>query len=167
MVYLFSSVLKLFLPHIACCWLISSHQTCQQSWVLAFDTNYHDILLWHLNNAYGLGGLVIRWLMTFLNGRVQSVHSGASISTLALVNSGVPQGLVHRTIRLSCYIVNLPWLVERHVFTHICMRTIHNSKDFVCQPLCLSCRTSCHRAPVSWPSANWLAKCHETELLWC
>ena len=40
----------------------------------AFDTVDHNILLQRLRHTYGIGGAVLRWVRSFLTGRMQVVH---------------------------------------------------------------------------------------------
>ena len=60
----------------------------------AFDTVDHATLLRRLNVSYGLGGRVISWFKSYLEGRTQFVRCGRNRSTLAFVTCGVPQGSV-------------------------------------------------------------------------
>ena len=59
----------------------------------AFDTVVHWKLLFKLQ-FYGVTGNLIKWIESFLVGRVQSVRVGNSLSDWSNVVSGVPQGSV-------------------------------------------------------------------------
>ena len=59
----------------------------------AFDSVVHSKLLFKLE-CYGINGLTLQWIKSFLCGRTQKVKIGSSFSTSATVTSGVPQGSV-------------------------------------------------------------------------
>jgi len=58
----------------------------------AFDTVDHDILLWRLQTSYGFDGIMIKWFISYLSGRVQYVRTPTTTSSLSPVVHGVPQG---------------------------------------------------------------------------
>jgi len=60
-----------------------------------FDSVDHDILLRRLQTTYGLGGVVMDWFMSYLNGRTSSSPSA--------VLYGVPQGSVLGPILFLSY----------------------------------------------------------------
>ena len=39
----------------------------------AFDTVDHDILLWRLQNSFGIDGMALQWINSFLTNRTQAV----------------------------------------------------------------------------------------------
>ena len=47
----------------------------------AFDSVDHDILLQRLQMSYSLGGLVLGWFRSYLNGHTQYVRSSTTSST--------------------------------------------------------------------------------------
>jgi len=55
----------------------------------AFDTVDHNILLRRLAVTYGLGGTVLSWFQSYLDGRIQFVRRSRSASAPALVKFGV------------------------------------------------------------------------------
>ena len=59
----------------------------------AFDKVSHHLLLLKLR-YYGINGPLIKWITSFLTNRTQQVICDGSISKLANVTSGVPQGSV-------------------------------------------------------------------------
>ena len=59
----------------------------------AFDSVVHSKLLTKLS-AYGIDGLSLQWIASFLSGRLQCVVTGNCSSDWAKVLSGVPQGSV-------------------------------------------------------------------------
>ena len=59
----------------------------------AFDSVPHHLLLEKLQTS-GINEYILRWLFSYLHGRVQSVVLDGKTSTAIPVLSGVPQGLV-------------------------------------------------------------------------
>jgi len=59
----------------------------------AFDSVVHNKLIAKLR-CYGISGMLIRWIESFLANRFQSVRVGFSYSSICGVISGVPQGIV-------------------------------------------------------------------------
>ena len=56
----------------------------------AFDTINHDVLLWKLDNFFGIRGLPLRFLASYLQGRKQyTVIDGCTSATL-----NITQGLI-------------------------------------------------------------------------
>jgi len=77
----------------------------------AFDTVDHDTLLRRLEVSYGLGGTVLSWFRSYLNGRSQYVRCDRMTSTLASVLFGVPQGSVLGPILFLLYNADLLRLI--------------------------------------------------------
>ena len=60
----------------------------------AFDTVSHDIILKKLKTQFGVDGMMLRFLKSYLQDRQQQVVIGGETSTKVPVNSGVPQGSI-------------------------------------------------------------------------
>jgi len=80
----------------------------------AFDTVDHDILLRRLAVSYSLGGTVLSWFQSYLDGRIQFVRRSRSASAPTLVKFRVPQGSVLGPILFLLYTADLLKLIERH-----------------------------------------------------
>jgi hypothetical protein len=60
----------------------------------AFDMLDHAVLLRRLGTSYGIGGKVLDWFRSYLNGRTQYVRRSSMQSSRRTVACGIPQGSV-------------------------------------------------------------------------
>ena len=60
----------------------------------AFVTFDHDILLHRLQSSFGIGGVILHWISSFLTDRTQAVVFCGERSSVCRLNCGVPQGSV-------------------------------------------------------------------------
>ena len=80
----------------------------------AFDTVDHAILLRRLEVSYGLGGAVLSWFRSYLDGRTQFFRCGRLSSDPTPFICGVPQGSVLGPILFLPYTADVLRLIERH-----------------------------------------------------
>ena len=60
----------------------------------AFDSVSHDLILKKLKNIYGVDGIILRFIKSYLRGREQQVTVKGAVSEKLLARSGVPQGSI-------------------------------------------------------------------------
>ena len=80
----------------------------------AYDTIDHDILLARLCNRYGLSGVVLDWLKSYLCDRPQRVVVDNVSSRPCFDSCGIPQGSVLGPLLFSLYISPLEDVIMSH-----------------------------------------------------
>ena len=60
----------------------------------AFDCVSHDLILYKLKNLYGVDGIMLRFIKSYLQRRQQQVVVAGVVSNKLPVKSGVPQGSI-------------------------------------------------------------------------
>jgi ribonuclease HI len=78
----------------------------------AFDTVWHDGLVYKLDKLALLPLQVILWTRDYLGGRSVKVRFGNATSTPRPVASGLPQGAILSPILFSVFVCDLPWAVR-------------------------------------------------------
>ena len=73
----------------------------------AFDCVDHDILLSRLERTYGIEGLAIEWIRSFLMDRTQQVAFRGQLSGILRLGFGVPKGSVLGPLLFLLYTVEL------------------------------------------------------------
>jgi hypothetical protein len=80
----------------------------------AFDTIDFVVLADRLKSDFGIDGVALEWLLSFLIGRTQYVGVGSSRSTPVVCLSGVPQGSVLGPLLFALYISPVNNVVSAH-----------------------------------------------------
>jgi len=84
----------------------------------AFDTIDHCTLLNRLENSFGVTGLELSWIRSYLSNRSQCVAVGTSQSNFVPLNTGVPQGSVVGPLLFSLYTSPVGQLIS-YMASHI------------------------------------------------
>jgi hypothetical protein len=77
----------------------------------AFDTLSHNILIEKLK-TYHCSANTVKWFMSYLTSRNQSVQIGKTLSEQKIIKHGVPQGSILGPLLFSLYINDLPLHIE-------------------------------------------------------
>ena len=80
----------------------------------AFDTIDHSILLERLHTSFGIDGLPLKWVKSYVSNRHQKVKIDNNISNVLPILYGVPQGLVLGPLLFSMYIYPLTDVIDDH-----------------------------------------------------
>ena len=89
----------------------------------AFDTVNHSILLCRLRESYGISGVALAWISSYLTDRQQSVCHAGMQSAQEYIKFGVPQGSVLGPLLFVLYTADLVPLIEDHSLSSHCTRT--------------------------------------------
>ena len=126
----------------------------------AFDVVPHSKLLYKLD-YYGICGLPLEWIRSFLNDRVQRVAVDDKASDEATVTSGVPQGSVLCPILFLVFINDMPECINSkyRLFADnsIVYRTITSVADSIALQKDLN---SLHEWEVTWGMSFNPSKCN-------
>ena len=77
----------------------------------AFDTIDHDLLLSRLTEWFGIDGVVLQWVRSYLTGRSHLVKVNGVLSTPQLLLCGVPQGSELGSLLFTMYITPLSSII--------------------------------------------------------
>jgi len=134
----------------------------------AFD---HEIILERMRRSYGVSGLALAWLTSYLSGRTASVSLQNLQSSSYSSPHGVHQGSVLGPLLFILYVADIAGITDRHVIQS------HFYADDA--QLYLTCRrteaiatasrlTSCIDEIAQWLASNRLMlNPAKTDLLWC
>ena len=81
----------------------------------AFDTVCHQTLLGRLELEFGIHGVSLEWVASYLSDRTISVRVGKSSSAAVPVHVGIPRGSVLWPILFTTYIAPIGRLIEQHI----------------------------------------------------
>ena len=84
----------------------------------AFDMIDHNTLLRRLENTFGLSGLVIRWVQSYVNGRSQFVRVGQEQSATVACEYGVAQGSVLGPLFYTLYVAPIAGIIASFNVNH-------------------------------------------------
>jgi len=102
----------------------------------ALDAVNHSILCQRLLHTFGLNGLALDWLRSFVSGHSQYVAAGGKRSETALCESGVLQGSVLGPLLFSLYVAPVSNIaIAHHVSIHQYANDIQTYISI--QPQCL------------------------------
>ena len=73
----------------------------------AFDTVDHDLLLVNLKSCFGVDGIPLAWIKSYLDHRSYQVPVGTALSQPINVPYAVPQGSLLGPVLFICYIATL------------------------------------------------------------
>jgi len=79
-----------------------------------FDCTDHSILLQRLKRNFGISGLALQWLTSFLTDRMQQVTYNGTLSKLQRLLYGVPQGSALGPLLFNLYTADIGTIVESH-----------------------------------------------------
>ena len=85
----------------------------------AFDTIDHAILLRRLESDFGIGGLALKWLASYMTGRFQEVTVKGHVSRKVPLHFGVPQGSVLGPQLFSLYTTPIGHIIRKHLLPNI------------------------------------------------
>jgi len=136
-----------------------------------FDTVDHDTLLRKLQTSYNFGGIVIKWFISYISGRVQYVRTPTTTSYGSPVVHGVPQGSVFGPILFLLYVADMLKLIKRHQLVPHAYADDIQIYGF-CRPSSVNCLadrvSACIDEVSSWMRSKRLqVNQSKTDALWC
>ena len=101
----------------------------------AFDTIDHDLFLSRLTEWFGIDGVVLQWVRSYLTGRSQLVKVNGVLSTPQLLLYDVPQGSVLGPLIFTMYttplssiitvlVLSITFMLMIHKYTHLSLQKI-------------------------------------------
>ena len=79
----------------------------------AFDTIDHSILLSRLSSYFGISGLALKLLTSYLQNRTQTVCINSHLSSPSLLSTGIPQGSVLGPMLFTLYTTPLSYILQK------------------------------------------------------
>ena len=84
----------------------------------AFDTIDHSVLSNCLQHWYGIDGVVLKWVQSYLNSRKQWIKIDGHLSDAFQLPNGVPQGSVLGPLLFTLYTIPLSSVIFKFNVTH-------------------------------------------------
>ena len=84
----------------------------------AFDTIDHDLFLSRIIEWFGIDGVVLQWVRSYLTGRSQLVKVNGVLSTPQLLLRGVPQGSVLGPLLFTMYTTPISSIITAFGLKH-------------------------------------------------
>ena len=137
----------------------------------AFDTVDHAILLERLSTEFGLHGVALSWIESYLTGRQQSVKCSGTVSAPMNVTCGIPQGSVLGPLLFILYTAGLHRVIQKHGLnghfyaddTQVYSNCLPKDADALKDKMLL-----CLNEIRSWMDSNRLKlNPSKTEFMWC
>ena len=125
----------------------------------AFDTISHNLLIRKLENMYGISGVVIKWLKSYLADRSFKVVVKQSSSSMCKLEIGVPQGSILGPLLFILYTKDLQYIVTKYGFSiHLYAddTQVYFSFDVNCENPDMSHVDACFKDIKRWMAANYL-----------
>ena len=135
-----------------------------------FDCVDHDLLLQRLHLGFGLSGVVLEWIRSFLQGRTQQVLYNGQASKVQQLSFGVPQGSVLGPLLSFLYTAELSQVITQHglrFHQYADESQIYISTTVSEEALAVQRFTACVKAINDWMSSSRLKlNPTKTEVLW-
>ena len=84
----------------------------------AFDAIDHSLLYDCLHDQFGLDGIVLSWIKSYLSSRKQKIKIGDSFSEAVILPFGVPQGSALGPLLFTLYTSPLSLVISKFSVTH-------------------------------------------------
>ena len=84
----------------------------------AFDTIDHQILLTRLQTWFGISGMALKWITSYLTDRYQQIKIENALSPSVSIPFGVPQGSVLGPLLFTLYTTPLSSIINEHTVPH-------------------------------------------------
>lgn len=128
----------------------------------AFDCIDHEVLIKRLEHTFGIAGVALDWLRSYLQGRSSFLRLGSSLSKAASVETGVPQGSSLGPQLFSLFVSPMAGLIESlgvryHQYADDTQLYIAISKCDKTSKAQLSTLESCVSAVHNWMLHNGLS----------
>ena len=133
----------------------------------AFDTIHHGVLLSRLKDRFGIDGLALKWIESYLSGRKQTISlQGYPNSATRSLDWGVPQGSILGPLLFSLYTAPLGDIASEHGLKHHFYADDAQIYNIIENAQCLKDLQNCVNDYRKWMIANYLKVNDEkTELL--